>query len=48
MVNINYSGDPVVVIGNGPVGQTTALLLARWGLPVIVLDARPERDMVGS
>ncbi len=37
-----------IVIGNGPVGQTTALLLARWGLPVIVLDARPGRDLVGS
>jgi 3-(3-hydroxy-phenyl)propionate hydroxylase len=42
------TGDPVVVIGNGPVGQTTALLLARWGIPVVVLDARPERDAVGS
>lgn len=40
--------DPVVVIGNGPVGQTTALLLARWGLPVVLLDARPRRDLVGS
>ncbi|WP_448613459.1 FAD-dependent monooxygenase [Modestobacter sp. URMC 112] len=39
---------PVVVIGCGPVGQTTALLLARWGLPVVVVDGRPERDMVGS
>ncbi|HVE27059.1 MAG TPA: FAD-dependent monooxygenase [Sporichthya sp.] len=38
----------VVVVGNGPVGQTTALLLARWGVPVLLLDARPARDAVGS
>jgi pentachlorophenol monooxygenase/3-(3-hydroxy-phenyl)propionate hydroxylase len=40
--------SPVAVIGNGPVGQTTALLLARWGVPVLLLDDRPERDLVGS
>jgi len=40
--------EPVLVIGAGPVGQTAALLLARWGLPVIVVDTRPERDLVGS
>lgn len=38
----------VAVVGNGPVGQTTALLLARWGVPVTLLDTRPERDLVGS
>ncbi|WP_086789362.1 FAD-dependent monooxygenase, partial [Crossiella equi] len=38
----------VAVLGNGPVGQTTALLLARWGVPVLLLDARPARDPVGS
>jgi 2-polyprenyl-6-methoxyphenol hydroxylase-like FAD-dependent oxidoreductase len=38
----------VAVVGNGPVGQTTALLLARWGVPVVVVDARPARDTVGS
>jgi 3-(3-hydroxy-phenyl)propionate hydroxylase len=38
----------VAVLGNGPVGQTTALLLARWGVPVVLLDARPERDAAGS
>ncbi len=43
-----YTGFPVAVVGNGPVGQTTALLLARWGIPVLLLDARPERDVVGS
>lgn len=43
-----YTGLPVAVIGNGPVGQTTALLLARWGIPVVLLDARPERDVIGS
>ena len=40
--------EPVLVAGAGPVGQTAALLLARWGLPVVVVDARPERDLVGS
>ncbi|WP_052810020.1 FAD-dependent monooxygenase [Streptomonospora alba] len=39
---------PVLVLGAGPVGQTAALLLARWGLPVTVVDARPEREAVGS
>jgi 3-(3-hydroxy-phenyl)propionate hydroxylase len=43
-----YTGAPVVVIGNGPVGETASLLLARWGIPTIVLDARPARDMIGS
>jgi 2-polyprenyl-6-methoxyphenol hydroxylase-like FAD-dependent oxidoreductase len=43
-----YAGPPVAVIGNGPVGQTAALLLARWDIPVLLLDGRPERDAVGS
>jgi 3-(3-hydroxy-phenyl)propionate hydroxylase len=43
-----YTRDPVIVIGNGPVGETASLLLARWGIPVIVLDGRPARDMIGS
>lgn len=38
----------VAVLGNGPVGQTTALLLAKWGIPVVVVDARPDRDPTGS
>ncbi|GAA1560072.1 FAD-dependent oxidoreductase [Kribbella hippodromi] len=42
------AGPGVAVVGNGPVGQTTALLLARWGIPVTVLDKRPHRSAVGS
>ncbi|AKT50701.1 FAD-dependent monooxygenase [Arsenicicoccus sp. oral taxon 190] len=38
----------VLVIGAGPVGQTAALLLAHWGVPVTLLDSRPERDPIGS
>jgi pentachlorophenol monooxygenase/3-(3-hydroxy-phenyl)propionate hydroxylase len=38
----------VIVVGNGPVGQTCALLLARWGVPVLLLDRRARRDPVGS
>lgn len=38
----------VLVLGNGPVGQTTALLLAKWGINVTILDERKQRDAVGS
>src|SRR5712691_7016865 len=44
----SYNGEPVIIIGNGPVGATAALLLARWGIPVLVLDGRLERDLGGS
>src|SRR5215207_1908579 len=40
--------DPVLVAGAGPVGQTTALLLHRWGIPVVLVDRRAERDQIGS
>src|SRR3954451_737772 len=43
-----YDGPPVVVVGNGPVGQTTALLLARWEIPTVVVDAHERREVVGS
>jgi 3-(3-hydroxy-phenyl)propionate hydroxylase len=38
----------VAVLGNGPVGQTAALMLARWGVPVVLLDQRGRRDAAGS
>ncbi|MFJ1759966.1 FAD-dependent monooxygenase [Amycolatopsis sp. NPDC088138] len=38
----------VAVLGSGPVGQTAALLLARWGVPVVLVDEHPVRDPAGS
>lgn len=47
-LTVQPAGGRAVVIGNGPVGQTAALCLARWGIPTVVLDARPARDPIGS
>jgi len=35
-------GERVVVVGGGPAGAVTALVLARRGVPVTVLEAAPE------
>ena len=40
--------ERVLVVGAGPVGQTAALLLARYGIPVTVLEARQRREPAGS
>jgi 3-(3-hydroxy-phenyl)propionate hydroxylase len=47
-VTPRYDGAPVAVIGGGPVGQTAALLLARWGIPTMLLEQRPARTTIGS
>ena len=39
--------EPVLIAGAGPVGLTTALLLANWGIPTTVLEAQRGRN-VGS
>ena len=39
---------PVIVVGGGPVGLTTSLLLARHGVRSIVLESAPARRTVGS
>ncbi|MFG2248229.1 FAD-dependent monooxygenase [Spirillospora sp. NPDC048823] len=40
--------EPVVIVGAGPVGLVTALLLARHGVPSVVLEAAARRDPSGS
>ncbi len=40
--------DPVLIAGAGPVGLLTALLLARWRIPAVVLEAGPAHTGSGS
>lgn len=43
------TAPPVLIAGAGPVGLVTALLLARWQVPVVVLEAAPAgRTHAGS
>jgi 2-polyprenyl-6-methoxyphenol hydroxylase-like FAD-dependent oxidoreductase len=34
--------EPVVIVGGGPVGLTLSLVLARYGVPALILEAREE------
>jgi 2-polyprenyl-6-methoxyphenol hydroxylase-like FAD-dependent oxidoreductase len=38
----NGAGSPVLVVGAGPVGLTAAAELARYGVPVRIIDKSPE------
>lgn len=40
--------ERVIIIGAGPVGQTAALLLAKWGIPTSIVDSHQSRDLIGS
>lgn len=40
--------EPIVVVGAGPTGLMTALVLARWGVPSVVLEAEQAPSGVGS
>jgi 2-polyprenyl-6-methoxyphenol hydroxylase-like FAD-dependent oxidoreductase len=40
--------EPVLIAGAGPVGLATALLLARWQIPSVVIEAAAQRSSAGS
>jgi len=40
--------EPIIIVGGGPVGATLALLLAKQGMPVTVLEARKQGAAYGE
>lgn len=49
MSDARVDGEPgVVIAGAGPVAMVAALLLARWDVPTVLLEAKPAREEVGS
>ena len=40
--------ESVLIAGAGPVGLTTALLLANWQIPTVVLEAASGHQDIGS
>ena len=40
-----HSASPIAILGGGPVGLVTALLLARAGMSATLIDARPVADL---
>ena len=44
--DVKLRSEPVVVAGAGPVGMVAALLLARCGVPSVVLEEQPRRIAV--
>ena len=42
------TAEPVLIAGAGPVGLLTALLVARWGIPSVVLEAAQAPAGAGS
>lgn len=43
-----FFGQPIVIVGAGPVGLTAALSLARQGIPCVLLEAQDDISTEGS
>jgi 3-(3-hydroxy-phenyl)propionate hydroxylase len=40
-ITADQSDPPVIVVGAGPVGMTATAMLAREGIPVVLIEAEP-------